>query len=122
MSPDMSLPMRILLAIVSLLAAIGYAGLLFFLTKIAPPGGREDLIMLYPLLYFAICIWTAFTGRRSLQLLAVGGVANLLLIVLAIFLYQAGPTGWVFLPPTIVFVLLWSGTYVSFQAQAQHPK
>ena len=114
--------MRVLLGIISFVAAIGYAGLLFFLTKIAPPGGRGDLVMFYPLLYFAVCVWTALMGRRSLWLLVVGGVANFLLIVLAIFLYQAGPTGWVFLPPTIVFVLLWSGTYVSFHPQAQHPK
>lgn len=111
--------MRVLLAIVSLLAAIAYAGLLFFLTKITPMA-EGDIVMFFPLLYFAVCIWTAFMGRRRLLVLVVGGIANLLLIALAIFLYQGGPTGWVFLPPTIVFVLLWSGTYASFPSLSQH--
>jgi hypothetical protein len=113
---------RVLLGIASLLAAIAYAGLLLILITIALPGDRGDIVMLYPLLYFAVCVWTAFMGRRSTLLLVVGGVANLLLIALAIFLTRAGPDGWIFLLPTILFVLLWGATYLTLNERAEPPK
>ena len=111
--------MRILLRIISALAAIAYTALLVVASRVGSVSDGSgtssrnyaDLVMLFPLLYFSACFCNSFAKRRSSRLLAVGIGANTLLAVFAVAMCFAGSTGWIGLAPAAIFVMLWVGMY-----------
>jgi hypothetical protein len=113
--------MRIFLGTISALSAVAYVALLVVASQVgtlsdgsgSSSRNRADVVMLFPLLYFAACFCNSFAKRRSSRLLAVGIGANTLLAAFAVAMCFAGSTGWVFLAPAAIFVMLWVAMYLS---------
>jgi len=97
---------------ISMIAIFAYIFFLWILSELAYDRFQQkDLIMFLPLVYFFICFCISFAKYKSLLLFIVGSIANLALIVWAVDMYLAGPTGWVCSVSATPWPLLWGLMY-----------
>jgi hypothetical protein len=97
--------MRVVVAILSCLGFIGYAGLLMHGPFAGPGSGDgaghgettgvfDQLATAYPLAYFVICFLTTFARQRSVSLCAVGVVIHTIwAAIVATMAVKVGPEG-----------------------------
>ena len=84
-------------------------------------GRKADILMFYPLAYFAICFWASFAQHRKQAVVKLSVLANILLAALAIAACFMGSSGHVFLWPTAVCVVVWLRLYLSLPETANAP-